>query len=337
VAAIGVVGAGSWGTALAKMLAESGHAVTLWAHNPEISRAINERHENPVYLAGFELPAALVGTSDLAEAVATKDLVLSVSPSHVVRQVMGEAAPHISGTPYVVTASKGVEEATLRTMAAVLEEVLGPAHAPRVCALSGPSFAREVAARLPTAVTVAAPTTSVSGDVQKIFNTSYFRVYSSEDLVGVEIGGAVKNVIALAAGVSDGLGFGSNTRAALITRGLAETGRLALRLGADPMTLSGLAGLGDLVLTCTGDLSRNRTVGLRLGRGESLDEILADMKMVAEGVKNTRSVRALASSVGVEMPITEQMCALLYEGKDPRTVVGDLMTRGLKPEFSRIH
>ncbi len=335
-ATIGVVGAGSWGTALAKMLAESGHAVTLWAHNPEVARAVRERHENPAYLPGFALPASLGATSDLAEAVRGKEIVLSVSPSHVVREVMSEAAHHLSGDPYVVTASKGVEERTFKTMAGVLGDVLGPRHASRICALSGPSFAREVAAGLPTAVTIAARTHTVAEAAQKAFNTSTFRVYSSEDLVGVEIGGAVKNVIALAAGVSDGLGFGSNTRAALITRGLAETGRLALRLGANPITLSGLAGLGDLVLTCTGDLSRNRAVGLRLGRGESLDAILADMKMVAEGVKNTRSVRALAASVGVEMPITEQMYALLYERKDPRTVVGELMTRGLKPEFSRI-
>ena len=335
--AIGVVGAGSWGTALAKMLAESGHAVSLWAHNPEIPRAIASSRENPTYLPGFPLPEGLTATSDLAECVAGKDVVLSVSPSHVVREVMRAAAPHMGGTPYVVTASKGIEDGTLLTMAGVLEDVLGPRHARRVCALSGPSFAREVAAKLPTAVTIAARTHAVSQAVQQIFNTPWFRVYSSDDLVGVEIGGAVKNVIALAAGVSDGLGFGSNTRAALITRGIAETGRLALRLDANPLTLSGLAGLGDLVLTCTGDLSRNRSVGLRLGRGESLEAILADMKMVAEGVRNTRSVRALAAKVGVEMPITEQMYALLYEKKDARAVVAELMTRGLKPEFTRVN
>jgi len=220
-------------------------------------------------------------------------------------------------------------------MAGVLEQVVGRQCGDRICALSGPSFAREVAARIPTAVTAAARTPEVSEAVQKIFTTPYFRVYSSDDLIGVEIGGAVKNVIALAAGVSDGLGFGANTRAALITRGLAETGRLALRMGADPLTLSGLAGLGDMVLTCTGDLSRNRSVGLRLGRGDSLETILAEMKMVAEGVKNTRSVRALAAKIGTEMPITEQMYLLLYEGKPPRQVVADLMTRGLKPEFQR--
>ncbi len=332
-ATIGVIGAGSWGTALAKMLAESGHEVTLWAHSPQVSRTIAEKRENATYLPGFELPAALRPTSDLREAVAGKEVLLSVSPSHVVREVMTSVMAHVTGRPYVVSASKGVEESSLLTMAGVLEQVVGARHSERICALSGPSFAREVAAHIPTAVTVGARTQGVSADVQRIFTASYFRVYSSEDLVGVEIGGAVKNIIAVAAGVSDGLGFGSNTRAALITRGLAETGRLALKMGADPMTLSGLSGLGDLVLTCTGDLSRNRNVGLRLGRGERLDAILADMKMVAEGVKNTRSVRALASKLGVEMPITEQMYSMLYEEKPPRQVVTDLMGRELKAEF----
>jgi len=317
------------------MLAEGGHDVTLWAFEPEVSREIRETRENKTYLPGFALPAELAATSDLEEAVAEKEVLVSVSPSHVVRRVMSEAAGYATGTPYVVSATKGVEEGTLLTMAGVLAEVLGPERAGRICALSGPSFAREVAARYPTAVTVAARTQVVSEVAQRLFNTAYFRVYSSEDLVGVEIGGAVKNVIAVAAGVSDGLGFGASTRAALITRGLAETVRLAVRMGADALTLSGLAGLGDLVLTSTGDLSRNRTVGLRLGRGETLDAILRDMRMVAEGVKNTRSVRTLAERLGVEMPITEQMYAMLYEQKAPRQVVSELMTRGLKPEFTR--
>jgi glycerol-3-phosphate dehydrogenase (NAD(P)+) len=334
VATIGVIGAGSWGTALAKMLAESGHRVTLWAHGRDTAASINARHENTTYLPGFALPVSLGSTTDLHEAVAGKDVLLSVSPSHVVREIMTDAMRHVSGEPYLVTASKGVEERTLRTMAGVLEDVAGATAADRICALSGPSFAREVAAHVPTAVTIGARDERVGVEMQRIFNTSYFRVYTSQDLVGVEIGGAVKNVIAVAAGVSDGLGFGANTRAALITRGIAETGRLALAMGADPLTLSGLAGLGDLVLTCTGDLSRNRTVGLRIGRGEPLETILADMKMVAEGVKNTRTVRALAAKFAVEMPITEQMYAMLYEHKPPRQVVSDLMGRGLKPEFS---
>jgi glycerol-3-phosphate dehydrogenase (NAD(P)+) len=335
VATIGVIGSGSWGTALAKLLAESGHDVTMWAFEPEVRRAITDLHENTVYLPGIKLPATLQTTNELAEAVRGKELLVSVSPSHVVRGVMSDAARHVTGSPYIVSATKGVEEGSLLTMASVLDQAMGNRHAEWICALSGPSFAREVANGMPTAVTVAARTHAVSETVQRIFNASYFRVYSSDDVIGVEIGGAVKNVIALAAGVSDGLGFGANTRAALITRGLAEIGRLGAKLGANPMTLSGLAGLGDLVLTCTGDLSRNRTVGLRLGHGESLEAILADMKMVAEGVKNTHSVRDLAARVGVEMPITEQMYAVLYEHKPPRQAVSDLMQRGLKPEFDR--
>lgn len=334
-ATIGVIGAGSWGTALAKMLAESGHDVTLWAHRVEVARDIAAHGENASYLPGFALPVTLRATADLAEGVSGKEVLLSVSPSHVVRDVMTEAMRHVTGRPYVVTASKGIEETSLLTMAGVLEEIVGTLLAGGVCALSGPSFAREVAAHMPTAVTVGARDHAVSTVVQRIFTTNYFRVYSSDDLIGVEIGGAVKNVIAIAAGVSDGLGFGSNTRAALITRGIAETARLGAAMGANPTTLSGLAGLGDLVLTCTGELSRNRTVGVRLGRGEALESILGSMKMVAEGVRNTRSVRALAAKVGVEMPITEQMYAMLYENKSPRDVVTELMARGLKPEFNR--
>lgn len=330
---VGVIGAGSWGTALAKLLGEAGHAVTLWAHNPDVSSAIQHTRENSVYLPGFELPASVRATSDLEEAVARKDVLLSVSPSHVTREIMGEALGHVDGDPLIVTASKGVEEGSLLTMSGVLEQVAGPRHTSRICVLSGPSFAREVAARIPTAVTVAARERAVSETAQRVFSAPYFRVYTSDDVVGAEIGGAVKNIIAVAAGVSDGLGFGANTRAALITRGLAETGRLALKMGAQPLTLSGLAGLGDLILTCTGDLSRNRSVGLRLGRGETLAEILRDMKMVAEGVKNARSVRALAAKLETEMPITEQMYRMLYEGKPPRQVVAELMARELKPEF----
>jgi glycerol-3-phosphate dehydrogenase (NAD(P)+) len=317
------------------MLAEAGHDLTLWAHSPAVSRAITESQENATYLPGFRLPANVRATSDLPAAIAGREVVLSVSPSHVVRTVMSEAARYLEGSPFVVSASKGVEEHSLLTMAGVLEDVVGPRHAERICALSGPSFAREVANATPTAVTIAARTIGVSEAMQKIFTTAQFRVYSSDDLIGVEIGGAVKNVIALAAGVSDGLGFGANTRAALITRGLAETGRLATKLGADPLTLSGLSGLGDLVLTCTGELSRNRAVGLRLGRGETLEAVLADMKMVAEGVKNTRTIRALAQKLGLEMPITEQMYCMLYEGKPPRQMVTELMGRGLKRELGR--
>jgi glycerol-3-phosphate dehydrogenase (NAD(P)+) len=334
VSAVGVIGAGSFGTALAKILAEAGHDVTLWCRNAALAQTMATRRENPTYLAGVALPAALAVTTDLAAAAARKEVLLSVTPSHAVRAVMNEALRH-GGDAYVVSASKGIEDDSLLTMAGVLESLLGSGGERRVAALSGPSFAREVAAGLPTAVTVAAHSAEVSETLRGVFGTPTFRVYSSEDLAGVEIGGAVKNVIALAAGVSDGLGFGANTRAALITRGLAETSRLAARLGAHPLTLSGLSGLGDLVLTCTGDLSRNRSVGLRLGKGESLDAIVGDMKMVAEGVRNARSVRGLARKLGVEMPITEQIYALLYEGKAPRQVVQTLMQRDPKPELDR--
>jgi glycerol-3-phosphate dehydrogenase (NAD(P)+) len=251
-----------------------------------------------------------------------------------VRALADTFQSHVRPTALVVSTAKGVETDSRMTMSAVLEHVLVGDLASRVSVLSGPSFAREVALEMPTAVTAAARSLDVAEELQRLFTGPAFRVYTSVDMVGVEIGGAVKNVIALAAGVSDGLGFGSNTRAALITRGLAEISRLAMRLGAERATLSGLAGLGDLVLTCTGELSRNRQVGLALGRGKTLEEILAGMSEVAEGVRNTLSVRALAQSVEVDMPITEQMYLVLYEDKPPRQAVVDLMSRRVKHELA---
>jgi glycerol-3-phosphate dehydrogenase (NAD(P)+) len=332
---VAVIGGGSWGTALAALLAGSGrHAVSLWCRDPELASGISSTHENPRYLGGIRLPQDLVATADLAVALDGAELVVAVPPSHVMREVMERAAPAVSPEAILVTASKGVELGTFNTMTTVLSEVL-PRHAERIGVLSGPGFAREVASQLPTAVTAAAADQHLATKVQEAFTTPLFRVYSSTDVVGVELGGAVKNVIAVAAGVSDGLGLGHSTRAALITRGLAEITRLAVHLGADARTLSGLSGLGDLVVTCTGDLSRNRSVGIRLGRGERLDEIVGSMNMVAEGVRNTRSVWDLARSVGIDMPITEQMFLMLYEGKSPRQVVGDLMTRQLRPEVDK--
>jgi glycerol-3-phosphate dehydrogenase (NAD(P)+) len=330
--AVTVLGAGSWGTALALHLARLGHDVTLWARSAEAADTLSADRENRKYLPGVAFPANIRPTADLREACARPDLLAFVCPSTTIREVGVAAAAVTRARPLVVTASKGVEQGTRLTMSAVLEEALGAEHTPRIAALSGPSFAREVALDLPTAVTAAAREVGVAEAVQRVFNGGHFRVYASSDLVGVEIGGAVKNVIALAAGVSDGLGFGHNSRAAIITRGLAEISRLADRLGGERQTLAGLAGLGDLVLTCTGDLSRNRTVGLRLGRGERLDQIVRSMTEVAEGVRNTRSVRDLARSVEVEMPITEQVYQLLYEEKPPRQVVVDLMSRSLKRE-----
>jgi glycerol-3-phosphate dehydrogenase (NAD(P)+) len=330
---IGVLGGGSFGTALAKLLAEVDHDVVLWIHNPDVARAVAERRENTAYLPGFTLPANIGVTASMAEAVARRELLLAVSPSHVMRDVMTQARQHLDGVPYIVSASKGIEEVSLKRMSEVLGEVLGPAFAARIAALSGPSFAREVAAGMPTAVTAAAATPETAETVQRVFRSPTFRVYSSTDLVGVELGGAVKNVIAIAAGVADGMGLGSSCRAALITRGVAEIARLVAKQGGDPLTASGLSGVGDMVLTCTGDLSRNRTVGLRIGRGERLTDILASMNMVAEGVRNSLSVCALAHRAGVEMPIAEQMRLLLHEDKPARQVVGDLMSREMKPEF----
>ena len=330
---IGVIGGGSWGTALAKLLAELGHDVVLWCHNSEVARTAAEQRENRAYLPGFALPATLGVTSTIAAAVSERELLLAVSPSHVMREVMSAARAHVTGLPYIVSASKGVEEGTLKRMSEVLAEVLGPEFSGRIAALSGPSFAREVAAGMPTAVTAAARNFHTAEAVQTVFQAPTFRVYSSTDLIGVELGGAVKNVIAIAAGVSDGLGLGSSSRAALITRGVAEVARLVAKMGGDPQTVSGLSGVGDMVLTCTGDLSRNRTVGLRIGRGERLADILNSMTMVAEGVRNSISVCALARQAGVEMPIAEQIRLMLHADKPAGQVVGDLMGRQAKPEF----
>jgi glycerol-3-phosphate dehydrogenase (NAD(P)+) len=330
---IGVIGGGSWGTALAKLLAEKGYPVSLWVHDVDHCREIAEKRENSHYLPAIALPYNLIPSTDLREVASGKTALVCVVPSHVLRTVMTQVAPFVEDRPLVISATKGIEDGTSKTMVRVLEEILPPQLHSRLCALSGPSFAREVARGMPTAVTVASAVAETAAECQRTFTTSYFRVYTSNDVLGVELGGAVKNVIAIAAGVSDGLGFGHNSRAALITRGIAEIARLGARMGADPRTLAGLAGMGDLVLTCTGDLSRNRTVGLRLGRGERLSDILAEMKMVAEGVRNAKSVYHLARSLGVEMPIAEQMYLLLHEGKSARQVVVDLMTRDLKPEI----
>ena len=333
---IGVVGAGSWGTALANLLADNGHPVLMWAYEEEVAKQVEEGRENRTYLEGIELNENLHATTDLAEAVSDRDLVLSVSPSHVTRTVMGQAAPHLAPRTVIVSASKGIENETLQTMSEVLGEALPEANRDKVCFLSGPSFAREVGRRLPTAVTIASSNEEAARYAQETFSSPYFRTYTSEDVVGVEMGGALKNVIAIACGVSDGLGLGHNTRAGIITRGLAEITRLGIKLGANPLTFSGLAGMGDLVLTCTGDLSRNRTVGLRLGKGESLQEILDSMKMVAEGVKTTRSTRDLALRHYVEMPITQQVYAILFEGQAPGDALAALMGRDQKHELAGI-
>jgi glycerol-3-phosphate dehydrogenase (NAD(P)+) len=328
---VAVVGAGSWGTALALLLHGKGHRVALWSFEPEVVEAVRRNRENP-FLPGVRIPEELEVVQDLAAAVSGAGLVVSVSPSQFVGGVMREAGAHLDPEALVVSASKGIEMATLRRMDEVLAEVLPDGAMERFSVLSGPSFASEVAGGVPTAVVVAAHRKEVRLRVQGLFSTDRFRVYTSPDVVGVELGGAVKNVIALAAGVVAGLGFGHNTQAALMTRGLAEIARLGVAMGAEARTFSGLAGMGDLVLTCTGELSRNRTVGYRLGQGESLDAVLADMKAVAEGVRTTAGVRALAERHEVEMPIVQQVHAILEGETSPREAVHGLMIRDPKPE-----
>lgn len=329
---IGVIGAGSWGTTLANVLAKKGHDVTLWVYEADLAKRLQETGVNDLYLDGITLSNKLAYTNDLSEAAQNSQLILLVSPSQVMRHVLKDLKAYIPEDCLLVSAAKGIENGTLLTMSEVLQEVLGEQVAKRSAFLSGPSFAREVAAEQPTAVTVAAVNPEVAHRVQEIFSTDYFRVYTNQDVVGVEIGGAMKNVIALAAGVGDGLGFNHNARAALITRGLVEISRLGEAKGAQEATFSGLAGMGDLVLTCTGDLSRNRSVGIELGKGRKLDEILNQMRMVAEGVKTTLSAYQLATKLGVAMPITEQMYQVLYEEKDPKQAAADLMTRALTSE-----
>lgn len=329
---IGVVGAGAWGTALAHVLAAKGERVTLWCHGADSYESILEARENRTYLAGVALAAGIRPTLSLTEALANKQLVICALPSHVVRAVFSEAAGALGRETILVCGTKGLEEGSLKTMGELFVDLLGTERNDRLAFLSGPTFAIEVARMLPAAVTVAAADERLAKSIQQILSTQSFRVYTSADVTGVQIGGVVKNVIAIAAGISDGLNLGQNARAALITRGLAEMTRLAVRLKADPLTLAGLPGLGDLVLTCAGELSRNRAVGLAIACGKSLQEITASTRTIAEGVRNTRSLHALAERLQVDMPIVGQMHQVLYAGKEPADAVRDLMLRSLKPE-----
>jgi len=327
-----VIGAGSWGTALGNLLAGKGIDTVVWSYEPDVADSINREHVNRKYLDGIELAPSMHATPDMAEAVRGADLVLSVSPSHVVRQVMAQAAEHMDDGALLVSASKGIENDSLKTMDGVLADVLPERAARAACFLSGPSFAMEVGRGFPTAVTIASHDADAAVRARDAFQTARFRVYTSADVAGVELGGAVKNVIAIAAGTVEGMGFGFNTQAALITRGLAEITRLGQAMGADPRTLAGLAGIGDLMLTCMGGLSRNRTVGVELGRGRKLDDILGGMVMVAEGVKTARSARDLARRMNIEMPIVEAVYSMLFEELDPRRAVEQLMLREPKAE-----
>lgn len=332
---IGVIGAGAWGTALAKHLAEKGLTVRLWAYEQEVVNAINITHENSIFLPGVTLPRTLVATPSMADAVGGCDGILFVVPSHVTRSVIRTLASCLSGPVPLISATKGIEEETVKLMTQVMDDVLPSSMESLIMALSGPSFAAELGAGKPTAVCLAGRDDAIVQRFQQAFMTPTFRVYADADLIGVQLGGALKNVMALAAGVVDGLGLGLNARAALITRGLAEIVRLGVAMGADPRTFYGLSGIGDLVLTCTGTLSRNYTVGVRLGKGERLATILQGMQAVAEGVRTAHAALGLARRHGVEMPITQEINAVLFENKSCRKAVSDLMERDATSEKGR--
>jgi len=329
VTAIAVLGAGSWGTTLADLLAAKGETVRLWAYEPEVVEAVNRTQENPLFLPGVPLCASLRAYGDAAEAVRGAPVVVSASPSHVVRALVREVGASVAPGTLVVSATKGIESDTLALMSQVFAECLPQA---RFAALSGPSFAIEVAQGQPTAVVAAARDASTALDAQSLFATPAFRVYSGRDVVGVELAGALKNVIAIAAGILEGLGLGHNPRAALITRGLAEITRLGVVMGADPLTFAGLAGMGDLVLTTTGSLSRNRALGVALAQGETLEHYRATHRTVAEGANTSRAGAALGARHGVELPIIQKVCDVLFDGKPARDAVPELMGRELKAE-----
>ena len=324
-----VVGGGAWGTALAHVLARNGHDVRLWAREPDVVESINDEHVNHRFLGGHALHPAVRATGDMQDALENAELVTLVPPSQVLRTVVRGGAKHLRSDATVVVASKGIERDTLALMNRVTEEELGD-HP--VVALSGPSFAAEVADDQPTAIVAASADGAAAQRVQQAFSAGRFRVYTQEDVTGVELGGALKNVMAVATGIAEGLGLGYNSRAALITRGLAEMRRLGVALGAQPATFAGLAGMGDLVLTCTGALSRNRAVGVSVGQGATLEEALAGKETVAEGVYTTQSARALAAREGVDMPIVSAVHRILFEGSPARQAIGELMTRELRAE-----
>ncbi len=327
-----VVGAGAWGTALADLLTRNGHDVRLWAYEPDVVESVNRKHENVRFLSGHVLAPGLQATGDIQGAVDGVELVTLATPSHVLRSILRSAARSLPVSAPIVVASKGIEKGTLCLMTEVAEQEIPGAT---VIALSGPSFAKEVVTCQPTAVVVACGKAGAATVAQRAFSSSYFRTYTHTDVTGVELGGALKNVMAVATGIAEGLGLGFNARAALVTRGLAEMTRLGLALGADQSTFAGLAGLGDLVLTCTGSLSRNRAVGVKVGKGRSLDEVLRGKETVAEGVVTAQSARELAAREGVEMPIVDTVNRVLFEGQPARSAIAALMTRELRAEVDR--
>lgn len=330
---VAVLGGGAWGTALARVLADKGDEVALYCRAPELAMQINATRSNPKYLPTAHLPETLTASHDLRACLDGATMVVFVAPSHATRELARLAAPSLPTDVPIVSATKGIENESLMFVDEILEAELSPAHAKNLAFLSGPSFAKELAAELPTGVVIASKNDRVRETVMRRFHTSYMRTYGSRDIVGVECGGALKNVVAIASGTAEGLGFGHNTRAMLITRGLSEVVRLAMARGGEPLTLAGLAGMGDLVLTCTGELSRNKTVGVELGRGRKLPEILASLGHVAEGVKTTKSAFELAKKLGIEMPIVRETYAVLYEDKPAAQAVRDLMSRELGDEF----
>ncbi|MBW2003472.1 MAG: NAD(P)-dependent glycerol-3-phosphate dehydrogenase [Deltaproteobacteria bacterium] len=330
---IGVVGGGSWGTTIANHMALKGINVDLWLREEDVYSQIKEKRINETFLPGITLSKAIRPVQSFKEVSREKHFLFIAVPSHFFRTILTELSPFLSSAAPLIVGTKGIENETLMTMSQVVASVLPGDWGNTFACLSGPSFAREVCHKHPTAVTLASRNKELAIYLQELFSTDYFRVYTTQDVIGVELGGALKNVIAIAAGISDGLGFGFNARAALLTRGLAEITRLGVSMGAQPLTFAGLAGIGDLILTCTGDLSRNRMVGLKIAEGMSTKEIVSGMKMVAEGIKTSLSAYNLAKKMGIEMPIITEVYNVIYKGKEPRKAVKDLMTRELKVEI----
>jgi glycerol-3-phosphate dehydrogenase (NAD(P)+) len=332
---VGVIGSGAWGTTLALLLAREGCAVALWEHRPERAIEMQQRRENTVFLPGFHFPEMLNVTSEIAQAVQNKDMLLLVTPSQRMRENLRLLAPNVAQETLLVSCSKGIEINSLKRMTEIICEEVPAAHK-RVAALSGPNISREVAEGKPTAAVIAAYEQETAVHARSILNTTRYRVYTANDVVGVELGGALKNIIAIGAGFNDGVGYGENAKAAFITRGLAEIARLGIAAGAHPLTFSGLAGIGDLVATCASSLSRNHQLGQRLAAGEKLEQILASTHSVAEGISTTKAALQMAAHYHVEMPITEQLGLVLFEGLDPRKAVPELMMRDLKDEMEGI-
>jgi glycerol-3-phosphate dehydrogenase (NAD(P)+) len=331
---LSVIGAGSFGTAMSIVAARNNNDIALWAHDPKVAEAIRETHTNPLYLPNMEVPASVRPTSDLAEAATFSDVLFMIVPSHHYRNVLAQLKPRLEKPVTVVSGTKGIENQTLERMSEITSSVLGDKLA-AFSVLSGPTFALESAKGFPTAAVIASNDVATAQRIQQVLSSPTFRMYHTDDVAGVELAGSLKNVIAIAAGVLEGLGLGYNTTAALITRGLHEITRLGIALGGRLETFAGLAGMGDLVLTCTGALSRNRSLGVALGRGRTLQEILSETREVAEGVKTSKSAKELAERHGIEMPITTEMYRVLYEGESPRDALQRLMTRSLKAEAAR--